>query len=213
MKNTKVLSLFSVALFALTGCKKTCSKDEFIKLANKTEPDLRVYASAKVKGKVASKSQGVSQTYEPDETFDFTFNKNGYWSYDGDSDYSSTGTVKQSVITSCLVLITVSVKDLVDENVFTDDSDIGKLTCYSSPLGFNYKVTYKDYKQSDETLGLEMIVNGKSDSSYTFDDKTGFVTQYIEKSDLTMDISIDDVKTSSTTVSDIQIDITYSKEK
>ena len=137
MKNTKLVSLFSVVLLALTGCKQTCSKEQFVELAKKTEPHQYTFAKAKVKGKVTASTGGVKQTYEPDTTFEFIFNKNGYWGYDGDSNYSS-GDVKGSVISSCIVLLSVTVKDLINQDEFLGENDAaGKLTCYSSPLGFN----------------------------------------------------------------------------
>ena len=204
MKNTKVLSLFSVALFALTGCKKTCSKDEFMDLVNKTEPHQYAKAYAKCKGKVTSKTEGINQTYEPNETFEFTYTNYG-WQYDGDD---SIGDIKASVILTCQVLISVNAKNIFENEDAITTTDQTKFTYYSSPLGFNAKSDFKDYKQ---TLSehYNIVLNGKSDSTYTFDSNNGAVLSYSEKSDLKMVIDMDSVKISSSSVTDMTIEFTY----
>lgn len=205
MKNVKLLSLLSVAAFALTGCKKTCSKDEFMDLVNKTESHQYAKAYAKCKGKVSTKTEGINQSYEPNETFEFTYT-NGSWQYAGDED-TSLGDMKYSIILTCQLLITVDAKTIFESGA-VDVGEQTKLTYYSSPLGFNAKSDFKDYKQ-DITTYYSAIINGKSDGTYTFDSNNGAVLSYSEKSDLKMVIDMDSMKISSTTVTDMSIEFSY----
>ncbi len=205
MKNVKLLSLLSVAAFALTGCKKTCSKDEFMDLVNKTEPHQYAKAYAKCKGKVSTKTEGINQSYEPNETFEFTYT-NGSWQYAGDED-TSLGDMKYSIILTCQLLITVDAKTIFESGA-VDVGEQTKLTYYSSPLGFNAKSDFKDYKQ-DITTYYSAIINGKSDGTYTFDSKNGSVLSYKEKSDLKITLDMDSMKISSTTVTDMSIEFSY----
>ena len=208
MKNSKLISILMVATFALTGCKKTCSKEEFIDLANKTEEHQYRKASVKVKGKSSSTTEGVTQTYEPNDTFDFEFQggKNGSWNYAGES--PSSLDMKTSILASCIVVLSITVRDLVKQEEFSNDNGAGKLTCYSSPLGFNYVADYKDY---EEDLGsAKLILNGKSNATYTFDSQYGVVTQYIEKGDIKMTLDYSEMKINTSSVTDLTLDITYS---
>lgn len=207
MKNTKVVSLFSVALFALMGCNKTCSKEEFINLANKTESQAYVKAVAKVKGKTTTRTKGIKSTYEPNESFDFVFTKNGEWVYDGDT--STLSSTKSSIVLSCRVLLSMNVKDLVDQGFFDNKDEETKVTYYSSPLGFNAYANYDNYKQGEFDVGI--VLNGKSDATYFFDSKSGNVIKYTEKSDITMDMDYADVEISTSTVTDMTVEITYSE--
>ena len=85
MKNTKLLSLFTVAIFALTGCNKKCSKEEFLELANKTETHLYKRATATCKGTSETETQGMTTKYAADDTFKLKYSNNS-WNYDGDGD-------------------------------------------------------------------------------------------------------------------------------
>ena len=204
MKHVKLLSLISVAAFALTGCKKTCSKDEFIGLVNKTEPHQYAKAYAKCKGKVTGKTEGINQTYEPNETFEFTYTNYG-WQYDGDD---SIGDIKASVILTCQVLISVNAKNIFESEDAITTTGQTKFTYYSSPLGFNAKSDFKDYKQTLSEY-YNIVLNGKSDGTYTFDSNNGAVLSYSEKSDLKMVIDMDSMKISSSSVTDMTIEFTY----
>lgn len=206
MKNTKVVSLLSVALFALTGCNKTCTKEEFLALADKTESQPYVKATAKVKGKLTSSTGGVKQIYEPDDSFDFIFTKNGEWTYDDSSD--SLSSTKLSVVTSCKLLLTMNVRYMIDQKFFDGIEEEGKVTFYSSPLGFNAKMNYDNLKEGDDDVA-SIVLNGKSDTTYFFDSKSGNITSYTEKSDITVSVKYSDVEVNTSTVSDLKIDFTY----
>lgn len=203
MKNVRIISLVSIALFALTGCKKQCSKQEFIDLANKTETHQYAKATATCKGNVNTKTSGIEESYVANDTFNFVY-KNRQWQYDGD--VSSLKAFRQSLVVGCLSYISMNVKDFLNEDPFLTEGDRKGLTCYSSPLGFNYKVDYKDAKQ--ETAGYSGIVNGTADSTFTFDD-TGAVIEYIEKSDITMDMNVSGMEITSASKTDLTVSITY----
>lgn len=203
MKNVRIISLLSIALFALTGCKKQCSKQEFIDLASKTETHQYAKATATCKGKVSTKTSGINESYEPNDTFNFVY-KNRQWQYDGD--VSSLKAFRQSLVVSCIHYISMNVKDMLNEDPFLTEGDRKGLTCYSSPLGFNYKVDYKDAKQ--EIAGYSGIVNGTADSTFTFDN-TGAIIEYIEKSDISMDMDISGTTITSTSKTDLTVSITY----
>lgn len=207
MKKSKLISILMVATFALTGCKKTCSKEDFIDLANKTEEHQYKKASVKVKGKSSSTTEGITQTYEPNDTFDFEFQggKNGSWNYVGES--PSSLNMKTSILASCIVVLSLTVRDLVKQEEFGDDDGVGKLTCYSSPLGFNYVADYKDYEE--DLSGAKITLNGKSNATYFFDSQYGVVTQYIEKSDIKMTLDYSETKTNTSSVTDLTMNITY----
>ena len=208
MKHTKLIALVSVAAFALTGCKQTCSKDDFVKLANQTEEHEFAEASVAVKGKISMKNGGVKQTYEPNETFEFTYVGTG-WEYTGDYAYLSSSDLKGSVIVSCMVLLSVTVRDLVKDELFvgSEDDPYGKLTCFSSPLGFDYSANFKNYKEGDNNF--ELVINGKSDASYIFDSKTGVVTEYTEKGDITMKAKTGEYDIETTEVTDLSMKLSY----
>ena len=205
MKHTKIIALLSVAAFVLTGCKKTCSKEEFIELANKTEVHQYKKASATYKGKLITKSGAITQTYEPDETIQFEY-KNGSWKVPEDFDYDSL--MGLSLVASCLVVVSMNVRDIVKDDETMSGDQIEKITFYSSPFGFSVKSNFKDYKQSTE--GLNIILNGKSDAEYTFDSNNGVILSYSEKSDLDTEITYDTVTSKSNTITDIKIEIEYS---
>ena len=207
MKHIKLLSLLSVAAFALTGCKKTCSKDEFMDLVNKTEPHQYAKAYAKCKGKVTGKTEGINQTYEPNETFEFTYTNYG-WEYANENDGAALGDMKSSIILTCQVLISVNAKNIFESEDAITSTDQTKFTYYSSPLGFNAKSDFKDYKQTLSEY-YNIVLNGKSDSTYTFDSNNGAILSYSEKSDIKMVIDMDSMKISSSSVTDMTIEFTY----
>lgn len=206
MKHVKLLSLLSIAAFVLTGCKKTCSKDEFMDLVNKTEEHQYAKAYAKVKGKVSSKAEGVSQSYEPNDTFEFTYTSSG-WEYSGDEDVE-LGDLKASLIITCQLLVTVNAKTIFENDDVLTTNDQTKFTYYSSPLGFNAKSDFKDYKQQLTTY-YSVTINGKSDGTYTFDKENGAVLTYTEKSDLKLALDIDGIKISSSSVTDVSVSFAY----
>ena len=116
--------------------------------------------------------------------------------------------MKKSILASCIVVLSITVRDLVKQEEFSNDNGAGKLTCYSSPLGFNYVADYKDY---EEDLGsAKLILNGKSNATYTFDSQYGVVTQYIEKGDIKMTLDYSEMKINTSSVTDLTLDITYS---
>ena len=205
MKNTKVLSLLSVAVFLLTGCKKQCSKDEFINLANKVEKHQYAKATATCKGKVSTKTNGINESYEPNDTFNFIY-KNGEWTYDGDA--SSLKAFRQSLILSCSLIMSLNVKDLLNQDPFLTEGDREGLTCYSSPLGFNYKATYDNAKQ--DTIGYAATVNGSSETTYTFDNNNGAILEYIEKSDLDLEMNVNGTPVNTKSVTDLTLNFSYS---
>ena len=206
MKNTRVLSILAVAVFALTGCSKTCSKDEFIDLAKKTEEHQYATASAKLKGKVTSSTEGINQTYEPDDTLDFKY-QDGNWGLV--EDMSSYNSIKQSLVLTCIVILSNNIREIIKNDELFADNDYMKLTCYSSPLGFNVKSDFKDHEE--DVLGLKTVMNGKGDTTYNFNNKDGMVIKYVEKSDLTMDLTYSsDLKIKTKTVTDITITFSYS---
>jgi len=203
MKNVRIISLVSIALFALTGCKKQCSKQEFMDLANKTETHQYAKATATCKGNISSKAASIEESYVANDTFNFVY-RNRQWQYDGD--LNSLKAFRQSLVYGCLSYISMNVKDFLKEDPFLTEGDRKGLTCYSSPLGFNYKVDYKDSKQ--EAAGYSGIVNGTADSTFTFDN-TGAVIEYIEKSDISMDMDISGTTITSTSKTDLTVNISY----
>lgn len=205
MKNVRIISLLSIALFALTGCKKQCSKQEFIDLASKTETHQYAKATATCKGKVSTKTSGINESYEPNDTFNFIY-KNGEWTYDGDA--SSLKAFRQSLVLSCSLIMSMNVKDFLNQDPFLTEGNREGLTCFSSPLGFNMKATYENAKQ--ETQGLMATVNGSSDTTYTFDNNNGAVLEYIEKSDLDMDMDVSGVSIQGKSVTDLTLNFSYS---
>lgn len=206
MKNTKLLAILSIAAFTLTGCQRKCSKDEFINSAKKTENHEYATASVKVKGKVTNSLDEESKTYESNDTFEFEM-KDGYWTFK--ENYSSEDSIdpKATIINSCYVVVSINVRDFVESDEVLSETESETLTFYNSPLALNCKAEFKDYELGNKDN--KMVLNGNSDVTYTFNNKTGVVTKYNEKSDITIDMDVYGIKQKARTIADLMLEIKY----
>ncbi len=204
------MPLVFLPIVTLTSCfsvKTEISRDEFMKLANKTTPQEYKYAKIKCKATLKSESKENPKSNRDekiDRTFKYCYTVSSWYadSTQSTADFSST---EKQFYTQFIVYLKTNVKDILKREPFTNDDEAG-LICYKNNLAYRYKVRYNNYKTSSENINC--VTNGTSLELISFNDKSGAISSYYEKDDIAKTYTYD--KASMTITDDVEVQLTIS---